>query len=166
MLKVTSYFPEYQFVLAGVAGLPDELYNKIIGKKDVKLIKEKTYEILYVSVAAIITSGTATLEAALLNAPQVVCFKGDFFSMLIAWLVIKVKYISLVNLILGREAVKELIQYSLSKNKLISNLKAILPGGLSREKILSDYKILKEQLGTSGASGRIAGDMVRMLEKW
>ena len=164
MLKVPGHFPEYQFVLAGVAGLPDELYNKIIGKIDVKLIKERTYEILFVSEAALVTSGTATLEAALINIPQVVCFRADFFSILIAWFVIRVKYISLVNLILGREAVKELIQYSLTEKKLLSNLKAILPGGLSREKILSDYKILKKQLGTSGASRRIAEDMVRMLE--
>jgi lipid-A-disaccharide synthase len=84
--------------------------------------------------------------------------------MIIAWIVIKVKYISLVNLIAGYEAVRELIQYSLTEKKLTSELKSILPGGSKREKMLDDYKKVKEILGPSGASGRIAKDMVRALE--
>jgi lipid-A-disaccharide synthase len=165
MLKIVRHFREYQFVLAGVKNLPDELYYKIIGNEPVSLIKEKTYEILYISHAAIVTSGTATLETSLLNIPQVVCFRGDFFSMLIAWIVIKVKYISLVNLIMGREVVKELVQYSLTEKNLLSELKAVLPGGAGREKILSDYKLLKDKLGPVGASGRIARDMVSVLDE-
>ena len=165
ILKVVRHLPEYQFVLAGVTNLPDELYHKIIGSEPVKLIKEKTYDILFISQAALVTSGTATLETALLNIPQVVCFKGDFFSMLIAWIVIKVKHISLVNLILDQEVVKELIQYSLTEKNLLEELKAVLPGGVKREKILSDYKILKEKSGPPGASGRIATNMVRVLER-
>jgi lipid-A-disaccharide synthase len=163
MLKVTNHFPDYQFVLAGVKNIPDELYFKIIGQAPVKLIKEKTYEILFASEAALVTSGTATLEAALHGSPQVVCYKGDFVSMLIAWMVIKVKYISLVNLILDHEAVKELVQYDLTEKALLSELKAILPGGSKRERLLSDYDALKNKLGTSGASGRIAREMVREL---
>jgi lipid-A-disaccharide synthase len=163
MLKVVSRLPEYQFVLAGVKNIPDELYNKIIGPHDVKLIKEKTFEILYASEAALVTSGTATLEAALYGTPQVVCYKGDFVSMLIAWFVIKVKYISLVNLIMNSEVVKELVQYDLTEKSVMTELKAILPGGTKREKILSDYNILKEKLGPSGASGRIAKEMVKEL---
>jgi lipid-A-disaccharide synthase len=163
MLKVTAHFPDYQFVLAGVKNIPDELYHKIIGKAPVMLIKEKTYEILFAAEAALVTSGTATLEAALHGAPQVVCYKGDFFSMLIAWMVIKVKYISLVNLILGYEAVKELVQYDLTEKALLTELKSILPGGSKREKLLSDYDLLKNMLGTSGASGRIAREMVKEL---
>ena len=120
MLRVVKYFPDYQFILAGVKNIPDELYIRIIGDKPVKLIKEKTYEILYAADAALVTSGTATLEAALHGAPQVVCYKSDFVSMLIAWMVIKVKYISLVNLIMGTEVVKELVQYDLTE-KSISN---------------------------------------------
>jgi len=165
MLKVVHYFPDYQFILAGVKNIPDELYIKVIGINPVILIKEKTYEILYISEAALVTSGTATLEAALHGAPQVVCYKGDFLSMLIAWMVIKVKYISLVNLILDSEAVKELVQYDLNENKVYSELKAILPGGTKRDKILSDYAVLKEKLGPAGASGRIAGEMFEELKK-
>jgi lipid-A-disaccharide synthase len=163
MIKVIRHFSGYQFVLAGVKNIPDELYHKIIGNEPVKLIKEKTYEILYAAQAALVTSGTATLEAALMGTPQVVCYKGDFFSMLIAWMVIKVKYISLVNLIMDFEVIKELIQYDLKENNLLTELKAILHGGAKREKIISDYEVLKDKLGPAGASGRIALEMVREL---
>ena len=165
MISVVDHFPEYQFVLAGVKNIPDELYYKIIGKEPVKLIKERTYEILYTAQAALVTSGTATLEAALHGTPQVVCYKGDFLSMLIAWMVVKVKYISLVNLIMGSEVIKELVQYDLKENILLKELNAILPGGIKREKILSDYEVLKSKLGSAGASGRIAREMVRELKK-
>jgi lipid-A-disaccharide synthase len=165
MLKVINHFPEYQFVLAGVKNIPDELYSKIIGSNPVRLIKEKTYEILYVAEAALVTSGTATLEAALHGTPQVVCYKGDFFSMVIAWLVIKVRYISLVNLILGNEVVRELVQYDLTENALFKELQAILSGGSKREKLLADYELLKTRLGSAGASGRIAAEMVKELRK-
>lgn len=163
MLKVVHHFPEYQFVLAGVKNIPDELYLQIIGSHPVKLIKEKTYEILYVAEAALVTSGTATLEAALHGTPQVVCYKGDFLSALIAWIVVKVKYISLVNLIMDTEVVREVLQYKLTEKNVLKELKAILPGGSKREKILSDYEVLKQKLGPAGASGRIAGEMVEEL---
>jgi lipid-A-disaccharide synthase len=165
MLKIIHYFPNYQFVLTGVKNIPDEFYQKIIGNAKINVIKEKTYEILYSAEAALVTSGTATLEAALHNTPQVVCYKADFFSMVIAWMVIKVKYISLVNLIMGREVVKELVQYDLTEKTLLEELTAILPGGLKREKLLLDYELLKKKLGSSGASGRIAREMVEELRK-
>jgi len=163
MLNVVHHFPDYQFVLAGVKNIPDELYLQIIGSHQVKLIKEKTYEILYVAEAALVTSGTATLEAALHGTPQVVCYKGDFLSALIARIVVKVKYISLVNLIMDTEVVRELLQYNLTEKSILKELKAILPGGSKREKILSDYEVLKQKLGPAGASGRIAGEMVEEL---
>lgn len=166
MLKVVHYFPGYRFVLAGVKNIADELYYHIIGNEPVSLIKDKTYEILYVAEAALVTSGTATLEAALHGTPQVVCYKGDFFSMLIAWIVVRVKYISLVNLIMASEVVKELVQYDLNKNSVLTELKAILPGGGKREKILSDYDLLKDKLGKAGASGRIARKIVAELRGW
>lgn len=165
MLKAVRHFPGYQFVLAGVRNLPDELYQKLIGDYPVKLVKDKTYEILYISEAALVKSGTATLETALLGIPEIVCFKGDFISIVIAWIVIKVKYISLVNLIAGYEAVKELIQYSLTEKNLVSELKAILPGGSRRTKIFEDYKKIREILGPAGASGRVAEDMVKVLRR-
>ena len=164
MVKVVRYFPQYQFVLAGVRNLPDDLYFKIIGKEPVMLIKEKTYEILYVAEAAMVASGTATLETALFETPQVVGYKGDLFSMLIVWLLLKVKYVSLVNLILDSEVVKELLGYSLNSKNLVSELNSILPGGKKREKMLAEYKKLKEMLGPSGASGRIAMDMVESMK--
>jgi lipid-A-disaccharide synthase len=164
MIRAVHHFPEYQFVLAGVKNLPEELYLRIINNNPVKLIKEKTYEILYISDAALVKSGTATLETALFRIPQVVCFKADFFSMVIGWIVIKVKYISLVNLIAGYEAVRELIQFSLNENNLVSELKAILPGGPKREKMMEDYNKVREILGPAGASERVAEDMVRTLE--
>jgi lipid-A-disaccharide synthase len=165
MLKVVHHFPEYQFVLAGVKNIPDELYLRIIGTHPVRLIKEKTYEILYSAEAALVTSGTATLEAALHGTPQVVCYKGDFLSAAIARMVVKVKYISLVNLIMDFEVVRELLQYKLTEGRVLKELKAILPGGSKREKILSDYEVLKQKLGPAGASGRIAGEMVVELRK-
>jgi len=164
MLKAVRHFPGHQFVLAGVGNLPDELYQKIIGDYPVKLVKDKTYEILYISEAALVKSGTATLETALFGIPEIVCFRGDVVSMIIAWIVIKVKYISLVNLIAGYEAVKELIQYTLNEKNLVSELKAILPGGQKRDKILEDYKKVREILGPAGASERVAEDMVRILK--
>jgi lipid-A-disaccharide synthase len=165
MLKIVKHFPGYQFVIAGVKNIPDELYYKIIGNEPVSVIKEKTYEILYAAEAALVTSGTATLEAALHGTPQVVCYKADFFSMVIAWMVVKVKYISLVNLIMGSEVVKELVQYDLTEKALLRELESLLRGGSKREKLLSDYKLLKNKLGSVGASGRIARQMVLELQK-
>jgi lipid-A-disaccharide synthase len=165
MLKMVSHFPAYRFILAGVKNIPDEFYRKIIGDSAVMLVKDKTYEILQISEAALVTSGTATLEAALLGTPQVVCYKGDFFSMVIAWMVVKVKFISLVNLIMGMEVIKELVQYDLKEKILMSELSAILSGGDKRNKILSDYAELKKKLGPAGASGRIAIEMVKELRK-
>ena len=164
MLKMISHFPTYCFILAGVKNIPDEFYKKIIGDTAVVLVKDKTYEILHISQAALVTSGTATLEAALLDAPQVVCYKADFLSMVIAWMVIKVKFISLVNLIMGLEVIKELVQYDLKEKILMSELSSILPGGAKREKILADYEALKTRLGPAGASGRIAMEMVDELK--
>jgi len=163
MIRMVHHFPEYQFVLAGVKNLPDELYYKIIGDEPVKLIKEKTYEILYASEASLVTSGTATLETALLGVPQVVCYKADFLTALLAWIVVKVEYISLVNLIMNTEVIKELIQYKMTGRSILRELKAILPGGIKRKKILSDYEGLKKILGPAGASCRVAMDMVEQL---
>lgn len=164
MLSIVDSYPEYQFVIAGVSNLQDGLYYRYIGNKLVKLIKGRTYEILHISEAALVASGTATLETALMNVPQVVCFRGDFFSMLIASFVIKVKYISLVNLIMGYEVVKELVQYSLNRKNLKSELTSLLPDNPEREKMLLSYKDLRAKLGQAGASQRIAIDMAEHLK--
>jgi lipid-A-disaccharide synthase len=164
MIKLVRHFPEYKFILACVKNIPEEFYRKIIGKEDVILITDKTYEILHVAEAALVTSGTATLEAALLGAPQVVCYKAGFIEALIAWAVIRVKYISLVNLIMNTEIIRELVQYDLTERSLLAELKSILPGGDKRERIISGYEALKSRLGPSGASGRIAREMFGELK--
>lgn len=165
MMKAMPHFPGYRFVLAGVKNITDEFYRKVIGGNDVLLVKERTYEILRIAEAALVTSGTATLETALLDTPQVVCYKGDFISMLIGWMVIKVKHISLVNLIMNAEVVKELVQYDLTEENLVRELKAILPGGDRHGKMLAEYEELRKVLGPAGASGRIAAEMVAELKK-
>jgi lipid-A-disaccharide synthase len=165
MVEIIPYFGEYQFVVAGVNNIPDALYKEITKGYNLKVIRDKTYEILHVSDAALVASGTATLEAALFNVPQVVCFRGDFFSMLIAWMVIRVKYISLVNLIAGEEIVKELVQYSLNRKNLTSELRLILKGGPGRSKMLEGYRKVRNILGPRGASERVAVDMVRSLKE-
>jgi len=165
MKNIINHFPDYQFILAGVKNISDDLYKRIIGDSPISLIKDKTYEILTIADAALVTSGTATLEAAIMGTPQVVCYKGDLFSMLIALMVIKVKYISLVNLIMGREVIRELVQYDLNKKNLLMELRAILHEGEKRETILADYKALKEKIGPSGASSRVAEKMVKELKK-
>ncbi len=166
MAKIVRYYPQYQFVIAGVKNLPEELYLKIIKKEPVKLLKDKTGEILHISDAALVASGTATLEAALFDVPQVVCYKGDFLSMIIAWMLIKVKYISLVNLIMESRLIRELVGYSLNKNELLNAFKEIIPGGEKREHILDGYKQLRKKLGPSGASKRVAEDMVKEVERF
>jgi lipid-A-disaccharide synthase len=163
MLKVIKFFPGYQFVLATVQSIPEEFYHRFTGDLPVKLIPGKSYEILLASEASMVKSGTSTLEAALLNIPQVVCYKVDEISFQIARQVVKIRVFSLVNLIMGREVVKELIQFLLTEKNLVKELRAILPGGTDREKMLSDYAELRKLLGPAGASLRIASEMVNTL---
>lgn len=162
MVKVVKYFPNYQFILAGVKNLPDELYNGIIGDEPIKVVKEKTYEILTIAEAAMVTSGTATLETSLLGVPQVVCYNGDLPSLLISKMLIKVDYISLVNLITNRETVRELIAFDLTEQNLLKELSAIVKGGDKREAILSDYADIYRRLGGQGASKAVAAEIVQL----
>jgi lipid-A-disaccharide synthase len=164
MLKAVKHFPGYRFVLATVNNIPEEFYRKIMEDADVTLIPGKTYELLKISEAALVKSGTSTLEAALMDIPQVVCYAGDLISFVLAKMVVKIKYISLVNIILGREAVRELLQFDLSEKIIVHELKAILKGGARREIMLSDYRELKGMLGPEGASDRIATEMVKALK--
>lgn len=164
IVKVVKHFPAYQFVLAGVKNLPDELYQGIIGDIPVRLIREKTYELLSVAGAALVKSGTSTLETALFGVPQVVCYRNDFLSMLLGWFVIRVKYISLVNLIMNEEIVKELLQYRVTEKNLVRELQTILPGGKKREKMITGYKLLADKLGPAGASARVAREMIREIK--
>lgn len=154
MLSVRSYFPEYQFVIAGAPSLPKSFYQNFVDD-NVHFVSNKTYDLLRCSKAALVTSGTATLETALLNVPEVVCYRGSTISYEIGKRLVKnIKYISLVNLIMDKEVVKELIQHDLTTENLVKELRLIL--GENREEILSNYKILREKLGGSGASEKAA----------
>ncbi|KQR93805.1 lipid-A-disaccharide synthase [Chryseobacterium sp. Leaf180] len=162
MLSVRSHFPEYQFVIAGAPSLEKEFYQKFTDK-NVHFVSNKTYDLLRCSKAALVTSGTATLETALLKIPEVVCYRGSKISYAIAKRLVKhIKYISLVNLIMDREVVKELIQEELTTENLVSELQKIISGE-KREVMLDDFAALREKLGGSGASEKAADIIVSGL---
>jgi len=163
MLEMTKEFPQYRFVVAGAPSIPAEFYKRIIGEGETEVWYDRTYELLQQSEAALVTSGTATLETALFKVPQVVCYKGNKVSYLIARRLIKVKYISLVNLIMDSEIVKELIQDELNPAKLKSELSSVLPGSPGRNEMLKRYDALEQKLGSSGASARTAEKMLEYL---
>jgi lipid-A-disaccharide synthase len=155
MLSICKYYPDYTLVLAGAPHIDDSIYHKYIGSLPVKLIKGHTYDVVKNSHAALVCSGTATLETALLNCPEVVCYKFSSISYEIGKRVIKVKYISLVNLILNKLAIPELIQQELNETNIKRELDLILEGR-NREEQLISYKELKEIVGNAGASVRTA----------
>ena len=165
MLKMIDRFPDYQFVIAGAPSLSESTYAPYIAEKNVKLIFGQTYPLLKSSTLAFVTSGTATLEAALLNVPQVVCYKGNFFSMIIAWMVIKVKYISLVNLNMEAEVVRELKQYDLTPSNLYTEAIKLVPGTEERKVMLDNYAKLRQMLGETGTSKRVGAKMVEFITK-
>ena len=165
MLKVVPHFPEYQFVVAGVSSVDTDLYKKIIGKSDVFLITDQTYELLQNSSAAVVTSGTATLETALFSVPEVVCYKANGFSYLIAKWLVKVKYISLVNLVMDKEVVKELIQNAFTEKNIVEELEKLLRNGKRQRQLLEDYDDLQDRLGNAGASQKAATEIVNAMKK-
>jgi lipid-A-disaccharide synthase len=164
MVSVLPEFKQYRFVIAGASSLKEDSYRKICPDQNVKIIFNQTYDLLKHSDAAIVTSGTATLETALIGTPQVVCYKGYKLSYIIARNIVKVPYISLVNLIMQRESVKELIQDRLTGKNLTSELKKILEDPVNRSRIIQEYRELKEKLGGRGASARTARLMIQYLK--
>jgi len=163
MLSVVKDFPEYQFVLAQAPSMPDEVYLNLIGNEDVKLAKGETYNLLKQSHAALVTSGTATLETALFGVPQVVCYKGNPVSFWLATKLVNVKYISLVNLIMDKEVVKELIQTDLNEKNLKRELGKLLRNEGYRKQVLEDYRSLWHQLGDTHASDTAAGEIYALV---
>ena len=155
MLEAASGFKNCQVVIAGAPSVPAAFYHQFI-KGNEKLIQNKTYELLQHTDAALVTSGTATLETALFEVPQVVCYKGNLFSYYIARQLIKVKYISLVNLIMDRVIVKELIQSELNVESLRLELDKLLYNESYRKEMKGSFKDLKDKLGGPGASERAA----------
>ena len=163
MLSLVKAMPYYQFVIAGAPSLSIDDYKPYIGNVEVALVFGQTYQILKQATLAVVTSGTATLEAALLGIPEVVCYRGNTISMLIAWLVIKVKYISLVNLIMDKVVVKELKQYDFSEKRLHDEVRALLPGSKDRDEMSLHFKILREKVGSPYVSKRIAQRIIELI---
>ena len=165
MLQVADHFADYQFVLAKAPGLPSEFYESLVAPyKNVAAVSNKTYELLSRSTAALVTSGTATLETALFAVPEVVCYKGNNISYQIARKPIKIKYISLVNLIMDKEVVKELIQDELTVENLVKELNLLLFDKAKKEGLQKDYKDLRTLLSAGGhASANAAKSIYSML---
>jgi len=166
MLEVSREFPEHKFIIAKAPAVEDTFYNELLKDySNVSHVANQTYDLLLKSNAALVTSGTATLETALFGVPEVVCYKGSAISYQIAKRVIKVKYISLVNLIMFRLVVHELIQDELTPKNLIKELKALLFDPNRINTLKQDYKELKELLGEGGnASAKAAASIVNFLK--
>ena len=155
MLSLIKDFPSHQFVIAGAPSQDFEFYKTFIKNANVKFVDNKTYDLLSVSTAALVTSGTATLETALFKVPQVVCYKGSNISYQIAKRIITLKFISLVNLVMDKEVVTELIQNDFNKKRLKKELNKILDD-FERAKLFLEYYDLEKKLGGKGASEKTA----------
>lgn len=162
MLSMVTRFPGYQFIVAQAPGQEDEIYRKLIGNLPVTLAKGQTYNLLKQASAALVTSGTATLETALFGVPQIVCYRGNPISFWLAKQLIRVKYISLVNLILDKPAVTELIQNNLNEQKLSDTLNELLQNTERKEALQSDYTALWEILGAHKASDKAAKEIITL----
>ncbi|HLG04148.1 MAG TPA: lipid-A-disaccharide synthase [Bacteroidia bacterium] len=165
MLEAANQFPQYRFVIAGAPSQPVSLYETIMDGNKTEIIFGKTYSLLKKSYAALVTSGTATLEAALFGVPEVVCYSGSLISYAIARKLVKVKYISLVNLVMDREVVTELIQREMTVSNMVHELKKITEDEHRRSSLLNDYELLRKKLGGSGASEKTAGRILEYLKK-
>ncbi len=168
MAEVIRKFPAYKFSVAAVSNLNPSLYDEVCNLKNVELVFEDTYNLLQQAVAAIVTSGTATLETALFKVPQIVVYKANAISYWLAKFLIKVEFISLVNLVAGREVVKELIQSEASLENVSTELNSILTDGAYREKMLAGYDEIIEILDTGSASenaARLMGEHLGQIAK-
>ena len=167
MIQTASQFADYQMVLAGAPSINDDYYNKYVEDSNVKLVHNDTYALLSHSTCALVTSGTATLETALFGVPQVVCYKTPI-PRFMRWAfnhILKVKYISLVNLVADREVVPELFADKFTFNDITRHLSLILPGGDGREAMLRGYDEVKAKLGNDVAPDNAAKTMVALLRK-
>ena len=166
MMQVTARFPQYQAVLAGAPSIADEYYEGFIRGSQVQLVKNQTYPLLAHATAALVTSGTATLETALFNVPQVVCYKTPV-PRLIRFAfnhIIKVEYISLVNLIMNKEVVSELFADRFTIDNISHCLQTLLPGGEARQEMLNNYALLQKVLGNDVAPDNAAKLMYGLLK--
>jgi lipid-A-disaccharide synthase len=163
MLSIVDDFSDYQFVIAGAPSQEYHFYEQFLTNKNVKFISNKTYDLLSVAQAALVTSGTATLETALFKVPEVVCYKGGFISYQIAKRIITLKYISLVNLIMDEEVVTELIQDKFNTKNLKKELSKLLEEK-HRNTLLEKYNQLETKLGGIGASKKTAKFIINDLK--
>lgn len=162
MLSVTNDFKDYQFVIAGAPSQEFEFYKQFLTNKNVKFVSNKTYDLLSFATAALVTSGTATLETALFKVPEVVCYKGNWISYQIAKRIITLKYISLVNLIMDKQVVTELIQDDCNPKRIKEELAKLLEIN-HRNHLLAEYAILESKLGGIGASQKTAQLIVKEI---
>lgn len=163
MLSIVPDFPSYQFVIAGAPSIPVDFYQAFVhSKPNVTLLQNQTYALLEHSHAALVTSGTATLETALFKVPQVVCYKAGALLYAIVKRIIKVRFISIVNLIMEKKVVQELIQHDLNTQQLKIELQQIIAGS-KRQEMLNNYSLLAQKLGHQGASKKAAQSMVKHL---
>ena len=161
MLSVAAAFPEYEFVVAKAPGQEDSFYEPFLKQyHNVSAVRNETYLLLLQSKAALVTSGTATLETALLQVPEVVCYKGSNVSYQIAKRLIKIKYIALVNLIMDKLVVKELIQNELTTQNLIAELDLLLNNQEKKTQLQNDYTALKNILSVGGNASQNAAQTV------
>ena len=164
MLSVVNQFPDYEFILAGTNAIDDATYDSYLKETPIRIIKNQTYDVLANAHAALVCSGTATLETALIECPQVVCYRFSNLSYQIGKRVIKIPYISLVNLIMDKKIVTELIQDGLSTENIVKELTKILDGD-GRRSMQHSYKALKIKVGDFGASQRAAQLIVKRTIK-
>lgn len=163
MLAMVDKFPEYQFVVAQAPSQDAGLYEEVIGDKDVLIANNQTYNLLRQARAALVTSGTATLETALFGVPEVVCYKGNAVSFWLATKLVDVKYISLVNLIMDKEVIKELIQDDFNEHNLQEELRKILEDSESIARMKKDYAELWDKLGKHPTSELAAKEIIQLL---
>lgn len=162
MVATKKQFPEHQFVIAGVGNLSKEFYERFLAD-DMSIVVDQAYDLLNHAEAAMVTSGTATLETALFGVPQVVCYRTSWLSYKIAMQVIKVPYISLVNLIAQKEAVVELWQDEVTPENITEEIKKVLNNSAERQQQLLDYQKIREVLGSAGASAKTGRRIVEIL---
>ncbi|MDO3629088.1 lipid-A-disaccharide synthase [Mucilaginibacter sp. BT774] len=165
MIAVAEKWPDYQFIIAGAPSFNQAYYDQYLQGSQIKLVFNSTYDLLNIAHAAIVASGTATLETALFNVPQVVVYKSSTISITIGRMVIRVKYISLVNLIMDSLVVKELIQQDCNPEKINEEISLILNDKIYRDNMLGNYSKLHQKMGKPGASEKTAGLIIKYAKK-
>ncbi|MFP4064905.1 MAG: lipid-A-disaccharide synthase [Bacteroidales bacterium] len=163
MAAMTNYFPDYQFVVAAVSAYDKEFYLQYAGNTNISLVYDQTYPLLANAEAALVASGTAALETALFNVPQVVCYKANTISYHIARHLLKVRYISLVNLIMDKPVVREMIQDDFNREALRHELDRLLYNSAYRSRMKEEYRQLEQKLGGEGASDRAAREIAEFV---